>query len=102
MDYTFWRKNVFENLEDDQDLYSWLIQYIWKAQNDKLFLGIDRNLHKLVQYAEGECHAQNEANKPFDFSEVRHETYCIKVLSFQNICMFDGSWRHDTPLSGCE
>ena len=28
--------------EDDRDPYPWIIWYIWKAKNDKIFIGIDR------------------------------------------------------------
>ena len=37
MDYLFWRKNSIDKLELDSDPYSWIIWYIWKARNDKLF-----------------------------------------------------------------
>ena len=43
MDYSFWRKNNIMKPEDDIDPYSWIIWYIWKARNDKLFRGIDRD-----------------------------------------------------------
>ena len=55
MDYLFWRKNSITEPEDDKDLYPWIIWYIWKAKNDKLFRGIDRDLLDLVRYAESEC-----------------------------------------------
>ena len=57
MDYLFWRKNSITEPEDDKDLYPWIIWYIWKAKNDKLFRGIDRDLLDLVRYAESECQA---------------------------------------------
>ena len=37
--------------EDDRDLYLWIIWYIWKDRNDKLFRGIDRDPLELVRYA---------------------------------------------------
>ena len=43
--------------EDDRDPYSWIILYIWKASNDKLFRGIERDPLELVKYAESECQA---------------------------------------------
>uniref|UniRef100_A0A0D2ZS15 Uncharacterized protein n=1 Tax=Brassica oleracea var. oleracea TaxID=109376 RepID=A0A0D2ZS15_BRAOL len=55
MDYLFWRKNSILEPEDDRDPYPWIIWYIWKARNDKLFRGIDRDPLELVRYAESEC-----------------------------------------------
>ena len=43
--------------EDERDPYLWIIWYIWKARNDKLFRGIDTDPLKLVRYAESECQA---------------------------------------------
>ena len=54
MDYPFWRKNFIRKLEDDRDSYTWIIWYIWKTRNDKLFRGIDRDPLELVRYAESE------------------------------------------------
>ena len=42
IDYFFWRKNDIEDPELDKDPYPWIMWYIWKARNDKLFRGIDR------------------------------------------------------------
>ena len=43
MDYLFLRKNSIMELEDDRDPYPWIIWYIWKVRNDKLFRGINRD-----------------------------------------------------------
>ena len=47
---------------EDIDPYPWIIWYIWKTMNDKLFRGIDRNPLELVRYAESECQAWYNAN----------------------------------------
>ncbi|XP_048611782.1 uncharacterized protein LOC125586041 [Brassica napus] len=62
MDYLFWRKNSIIEPEQDRDPYPWLLWYIWKARNDKLFRGIDRNPLELVRHAESECQAWFNAN----------------------------------------
>ena len=54
MDYLFWRQNSIIEPEEDRDPYPWIIWYIWKARNDKLFRGIDRDSLDLVRYAESE------------------------------------------------
>ena len=57
MNYFFWRKNGILEPNDDRDPYPWIIWYIWKARNDKLFRGVYRDPLELVRYAEGECQA---------------------------------------------
>lgn len=42
MDYLFWRKNDIEDPELDKDPYPWIMWYIWKVGNDKLFRGRQR------------------------------------------------------------
>ncbi|XP_033132135.1 uncharacterized protein LOC103836135 [Brassica rapa] len=63
MNYLFWRKNSIIEPEKDMDPYLWIIWYIWKARNDKLFRGIDRDLLELVRHAESECQAWFDANE---------------------------------------
>ena len=63
MDFLFWRKNAIIKPDQDRDPYPWLIWYIWKARNKKLFSGIDRDPLELVRHAESECQAWFEANK---------------------------------------
>ncbi|XP_056864149.1 uncharacterized protein LOC130511259 [Raphanus sativus] len=63
MNYLFWEKNGSLEPEQDRDPYHWLIWYIWKARNDKLFRGIDRDPLELVRYAESECQAWFNANE---------------------------------------
>ena len=57
MDYLFWKKNSIVEPELDWDPYLWLIRYIWKAHNDTLFGGTDRDPLELVWYAESGCQA---------------------------------------------
>ncbi|XP_056845966.1 uncharacterized protein LOC130497080 [Raphanus sativus] len=43
MDYLFWRKNDIEDPTLDKDPYPWILWYIWKGRNDKLFRGVHSN-----------------------------------------------------------
>ena len=63
MDYFFWRKNSIMKPEDDRDPYLWIIWYIWKNRNDKLFRGIDRDSLELIRYTESECQAWHNARQ---------------------------------------
>ena len=101
MDYLFWRKNNIDAPELDRDPYPWIIWYIWKARNDKLFRGIDRDPMELVRYAESECQAWFNANEriPDNPRELHNEE--LQAISLDNICMVDGSWTSMAQFSGC-
>ncbi|XP_013594441.1 PREDICTED: uncharacterized protein LOC106302485 [Brassica oleracea var. oleracea] len=101
MDYLFWRKKNIIALDQDRDPYPWIIWYIWKARNDKLFRGIDRYPLELVRYAESECQAWFSANElipPVVQDNNNEENH---VLSLGNICLVDGSWTASDSFSGC-
>ena len=63
MDYLFRRKNNIIEPKLYRDPYPWIIWYIWKAQNDKLFTEIGMDPLELVYYAESECQALFDANE---------------------------------------
>ncbi|CDY49779.1 BnaC02g47370D [Brassica napus] len=50
MDYLFWRKNNIFEPELDMDPYPWIIWYIRRVRNDKLFRGIDMDPLELVRW----------------------------------------------------
>lgn len=71
MDYLFWRRNDIEDPELNNDPYPWIIWYIWKAKNDKLFREIDRDPLETVRYAESECLAWFEANRKEESTDTQ-------------------------------
>ena len=84
-------ENAIIEPEQDMDPYPWLIWYIWKAMNDKLFRGIDRDPFELVRYAESECQAWYNARETIPVPlqvQIAEET---QALSLNNICMVDSS-----------
>nr|VDD54831.1 unnamed protein product [Brassica oleracea] len=101
MDYLFWRKKGIIEPVQDRDPYPWIIWYIWKARNDKLFRGIDRDPLELVRYAESECQAWFDANEVPQPVIQENNTEEPQVLSLGNICLLDGSWTSVAQFSGC-
>ncbi|XP_013669238.1 uncharacterized protein LOC106373639 [Brassica napus] len=91
MDYLFWKKNNILGPELDRDPYPWLIWFIWKARNDKLFRGIDRDPLEIVRHAESECQAWFNANEMVPPVVQDHRNEDPQVLNLSNICMIDGS-----------
>ena len=100
MDYLFWRKNSIMELEKDRDPYPWIIWYIWKARNDKLFRGIDRDPLELIRYAESECQAWYNAKDTIYVPPQAQIVEETQALSLGNICMVDGSWTSTAHFSG--
>ena len=102
MDYLFWRKNNIIEPEQDIDLYSWIIWYIWNARNDKLFRRIDRDPLELVRYAESECQKWFNANEMVPSIVQENNMEEPQAISLDNICLLDGSWTSSAQFSGCE
>ena len=88
--------------EDDRDPYPWIIWYIWKNRNDKLFRGIDRDSLELIRYTESECQAWHNAREAIHVPPQAHTAEETHALSLGNICMVDGSWTSTTQFSGME
>ena len=101
MDYLFWRKNGIIGPEQDRDPYPWIIWYIWKARNEKLFRGIDRDPLDLVRHAESECQAWFDANEVVQTVALDNINEEPQVVSLRNICLLDGSWTSSAVFSGC-
>ena len=97
IDYLFWRKNDIEDPKLEKDPYPWIIWYIWKARNEKLFRRIDRDPLETVRHAESECHALFEANqRPEEMVEAQNP----KRAPISERCMIDGSWTHNALFNG--
>ncbi|KAF2532343.1 hypothetical protein F2Q70_00031379 [Brassica cretica] len=101
MNYLFWRKNDILEPDQDKDHYPWIIWYIWKVRNDKLFRGIDRDPLELIRYAEIECQAWFNTNEMIPPVVQANNNDKNQVLSLGNICMLDGSWTASDRFSGC-
>ncbi|XP_048635034.1 uncharacterized protein LOC125608643 [Brassica napus] len=101
MDNLFGRKNSIIESEQDMDPFPWIIWYIRKARNDKLFRGIDRDPLELVRYAESECQAWFDANEVVQPVVQENNVVSPQLISLGNICLLDESWTASANLSGC-
>ncbi|XP_018463796.1 uncharacterized protein LOC108834975 [Raphanus sativus] len=97
IDYLFWRKNDIEDPELDKDPYPWILWFIWKGRNEKLFRGIDRDPLETVRHAESECHVWFAANRKDEVVVLPVDT--TPPLQTE-ICLIDGSWTHNAFFSG--
>ena len=94
------RKNSIEDSQMNMDFYLWIIWYIWKARNDKLFKGTDRDPLELIGYAEGECNAWFTTNEP-SLNLIQKPVASPQALRLENICFVNGSWTSTSIFSGC-
>ena len=100
MNYLFGSKSCIEDPTMNRNPYPWIIWYLWKTRNDKLFRGIDRDHLELIRYTEGDCHAWYLANA--DASIVNHQPNVIdsQAICLHSICLVDGSWTFTVNFSG--
>ena len=73
----------------DKDHYPWIIWYLWKVRNDKLFIGIDRDPLELIRYVQGECQAWFSANTLTTYLHLEHvippKSYAWRVFAWQMV-----------------
>ena len=100
IDYLFWRKNNIIVPEQDRDPYPWIIWYIWKARNEKLFRRIDSDPLDLVRHAESECQAWFDANEAVQPVVQENNPEEPQAISLGDICLLDGSWISLAHFSG--
>ena len=96
MDHLFWRVNP--KMEDHQ--FAWILWYIWKGRNNKVFSNIDTDSRETLNLAELESTLWAEAqivNNPRVSPEAQ-----IRVPSRTTgrWCFIDSSWKDKDASSG--
>ena len=97
MDYLFWRLPK----EYDFSNFPWILWYIWKNRNNKVFNNKDGNPQEILRIAEVEGEVWTEAqltiperqhmvSQPFDWRSSGHS----------KICFVDGAWKETYKFSG--
>ena len=96
MDHLFWR--VQPKMDDDQ--FAWILWYIWKARNNKVFSNLDIDPRDTLNLAEVESSVWAEAqvgNEPTRGPSVQ----TISPLeTLGRWCFIDGSWKDKELMSG--
>ncbi|XP_018464994.2 uncharacterized protein LOC108836323 [Raphanus sativus] len=94
MDYLFWR--VLPKLEDDQ--FAWILWYIWKGRNNKVFSNLDIDPMDTLNLAETESKLWKEAQ--IIPTPVTGE-HLLELPSIPGRwCFVDGSWKDKERFSG--
>ncbi|XP_056848961.1 uncharacterized protein LOC130499078 [Raphanus sativus] len=94
MDYLFWR--VLPNLEDH--IFTWILWYIWKGRNNKVFSNLDIEPISILKLAETEAKLWADAQLLAILVVDR------PIPSLPSIpgrwCLTDGSWKENDVFSG--
>ncbi|XP_019089229.1 PREDICTED: uncharacterized protein LOC104733961 [Camelina sativa] len=107
MDSLFWRFQDIPSI----DVFPWILWYIWKARNDKLFSNLDSNPVAILQIAEEESKlwssAQEEPPGTFPQSDPRSlsrsrvpTSNVVREYGSSHRCFVDGSWKVTDQFMG--
>ncbi|XP_010467994.1 PREDICTED: uncharacterized protein LOC104747994 [Camelina sativa] len=105
LDFFFWR---FKDIPS-HEIFPWILWYIWKARNDKLFSNLDSNPLALLRLAEDEAQAwflaQAEAIGPavdpiFAGQPSGNGGYGVSRSLSSYLCFVDGSWKETDQFAG--
>ena len=96
MDHLFWRVNP--KMDDHQ--FAWILWYIWKGRNNKVFSNLDIDPRETLKLAELKSPLWAEAqvvNDPMRGHQV-HTTSTLATSG--RWCFIDGSWKDKNLFSG--
>ena len=96
MDHLFWRVNP--KMEDHQ--FAWILWYIWKGRNNKVFSNLDIDPRETFNLAELESTLWAEVQVTTN-PRVAHEVQIRpNIRSTGRWCFTDGSWKDMDLFSG--
>ena len=101
MDYLFWRLPK----EDEFEYFPWLLWYIWKARNDKIYSNKNGNPQEILRLADVESTEWKEAQLVKGSNENplgERLQQASDYLSLENIriCYIDGAWKEEDVYIG--
>ncbi|CAA7017704.1 unnamed protein product [Microthlaspi erraticum] len=93
--------HLFWNLPDDDRMrmYPWLIWFIWKARNDKVFSNEDWDPYEIINHAAAEASA-------WALAQTRQGVVGLPLTDTVNSgfrgdrCQVDGAWKETDPRAG--
>ncbi|KAG7579374.1 Reverse transcriptase zinc-binding domain [Arabidopsis thaliana x Arabidopsis arenosa] len=105
LDHLFWRIPS----EFDSSAFPWIIWYIWKARNEKIFENIDTDPIEVLRLAEKEAQLWQSAqielhNENHGYVDLVNRIRVRDVSLDSNYsgyrCFVDGSWKESDKFSG--
>lgn len=100
LDYLFWHIPNRDNAIEAVRVYPWIMWYIWKARNDKLFNNVDWSPLNIIEVAKRESKAWFLANSEIGATiSVPEVNNTLDLISATFTCFVDGSWEVDDQTS---
>ena len=95
MDHLFWR--VLPKMEDHQ--FAWILWYIWKARNNKVFSNLEMDPMDTLKLVETESTLWAEAQVLHDQKTAPQINMTLPSIPGR-WCFTDGSWKEGSNFSG--
>ena len=96
MDHIFWRVNP--KMDDHQ--FAWILWYLWKGRNNKVFSNLNIDPRETLQLAELESALWAEAQVVTDQQRERQVQPITPLATPGRWCSIDGSWKDKELMSG--
>ena len=105
MNFLFWKKRNVASMEPLIETFPWILWYIWKARNDKIFNGKDISPLDTLQLASLEAECWRKANL-LEEGEEEEQHLAPSLVSTLPVdpqrptCQIDASWIDNSMVSG--
>lgn len=97
LDYLFWRIPK----DFDSDCFPWIMWYIWKNRNDKIYQNKDGNPQEILQRVEVESTLWAEAKVLVPDQHGNAQPGVTgQLMEHTRVCHVDGAWREQDVFTG--
>ncbi|XP_019097419.1 PREDICTED: uncharacterized protein LOC109131190 [Camelina sativa] len=103
IDHLFWRARELGGREESIRIFPWILWFIWKARNSKVFENKDVHPADTLQLAMKEADSFRTARVKDSFLESAPPLVPLEVpvpVPGSIVCQVDGSWALSSTLSG--
>lgn len=97
LDYLLWQLPKRITRMEEKNILPWILWFIWKAQNDKVYNNINRHPPYILRNAMSEAEAWWNAQ---DVSDNCTIALSGRPIIEGKVCIVDGSWKSDSSFSG--
>ncbi|XP_048599985.1 uncharacterized protein LOC125580065 [Brassica napus] len=103
--FLFWKKKNVAHMEPLIETFPWILWYIWKTRNDKVFNGKEVSPVDTLQLASIEAECWRKANLLEDSEEEETQTAPSTISTLLAdpqlpTCQIDASWIENDTVSG--